>query len=54
MKLDERALLEFIQILRDGLAYGVDISQMLRDLELVPTADGRLTLAQPAAETEGA
>lgn len=34
MKLDKRVLIEILEIVRSGFAFGVDISQKLRDLDL--------------------
>lgn len=44
MKLANDALLGIMACLRKGLEEGVDISQLLRDMELVER-DGELTLA---------
>lgn len=43
MKLADEALLGILACMRKGLAEGVDISDLLRNMELVEK-DGRLTL----------
>ena len=47
MKLAPEALLEIVNILRTGLAEGKDVSQALRELDLVvdPTDPSQSTLA---------
>lgn len=45
MKLSPEALLEVVNILRLGLSEGKDVSQMLRDLDLVPGKDNLLDLS---------
>lgn len=42
MKLADSGLIAIIEILRKGLADGVDISQLLRELDL-EVVDGKLT-----------
>lgn len=44
MKLDEVALLEIVEILRKGLTELVDVSDLLRNLELEETQEGKLTV----------
>lgn len=51
MKLADDALLLLIDIFRSALVEGKDISQSLRDLELNPDADGKLTAR--SIQTEG-
>lgn len=46
MKLAEDSLIEIVDIVREGLVEGKDISQMLRDLDLSTTIDGRLGLSK--------
>ena len=38
MKLGKSALLEIVAIVQDGIIEGRDISEQLRELELVPTS----------------
>ena len=42
MRLAPEALAQIVDILRRGITEGTDISQMLRDLDLVPNAIGQL------------
>ena len=42
MKLAPEALAQIIEILRLGLMEGCDVSQLLRDLDLVPNERGLL------------
>lgn len=51
MKLADNALLEIIDIVREGISEGRDISQMLRDLDLSSTDDGRLGLSSTYQRT---
>lgn len=44
MKLADDALLGIIACVRKGLVENVDISDLLRKMELVETPDGRLSL----------
>lgn len=46
MKLDGRALVEIVRILQDGLIMGEDVSEKLRQLDLVESHVGTLTLSQ--------
>lgn len=44
MKLDGRARLEIVEILRRGLMNGEDVSNLIRDLDLEAGTDGNLRL----------
>lgn len=49
MKLAPEALAQIIEILRLGLSEGRDVSQLLRELDLVPNSLGQLVPAQPSS-----
>lgn len=44
MKLASDALIAIIEILRVGITEGKDVSQMLRDLDLIPNESGMLAV----------
>lgn len=46
MKLADDALIRVIEILRQGLMENKDISNLLRDLDLEPNAQGKLGVAR--------
>lgn len=56
MKLADDTLLMMIDIFRRGILEGMDVSQLLRDLDLIQDADGKLGLKTTAwkstAETD--
>ena len=45
MKLADDVLLEIIEILRKGLVEEMDVSQLLRKLDLSPNSNGKLSLS---------
>lgn len=50
MKLSNEGLTAIMEALRLGLVEGVDISALLRDLDLVPDDAGRLTPSKPVKD----
>jgi hypothetical protein len=49
MKLADDALIRVIEILRQGLMEGKDVSELLRELDLEPNSQGKLGVASGAA-----
>ncbi len=52
MKLADDALIGIIEILRKGLSDGIDVSEMLRSLDLVPDLLGKLKLGAPIEDMD--
>lgn len=52
MKLDSNVLVEIMRILQDGLLNGEDISQKLRDLDLVEGYNQTLRLSEEYVESQ--
>ncbi len=56
MKLADDALLMMIEIFRQGILEGRDISQLLRELDLRENAEGKLSVSKvtwnPPSETD--
>lgn len=51
MKLAPDVLLEIVAILQDGLSHGKDISQSLRDIDIVDNGDGTAKLSEEYLRT---
>jgi hypothetical protein len=50
MKLSNEALVSIIEALRLGLTEGVDVSELLKRLDLEPNSENRLTPIKPVNE----
>lgn len=54
MKMDERALVEILEIVRSGFAYGTDVSEKLRDMDLESDGAGKLKLTEQYLKAQSA